>query len=49
MIQFTDRFEIYTGVELLVALTIYFGEGYLSRRSEEKEAEVRALFERIEG
>ena len=48
MIQFTDRFEIYTGVELLVALTIYFGEGYLSKRSEEKEAEVAALFERIE-
>ena len=48
MIQFTDRFEIYTGVEILVALTIYFGEGYLSRRSEEKEAEVAALFERIE-
>ena len=49
MRQFTDEFAIYTGAELLVALTIYFGEGYLSRRSEEKEAEVAALFERIEG
>ena len=47
MIQFTDRFEIYTGVEILVALVIYFGEGYISKRSAEKEAEVEALFEKI--
>ena len=47
MIQFTDRFELYTGVEILVALVIYFGEGYISKRSEEKEAEVEALFEKI--
>ena len=47
MIQYTDRFEIYTGVELLVALTIYFGEGYIGKRSLEKEAEVTALFDKI--
>ena len=47
MIQYTDRFEIYTGVEILVALAIYFGEGYIGKRSEEKEAEVTALFDRI--
>ena len=47
MIQYTDRFEIYTGVEILVALAIYFGEGYIGKRSEEKEAEVTALFDKI--
>ena len=47
MIQYTDRFEIYTGVEILVALAIYFGEGYIGKRSLEKEAEVTALFDRI--
>ena len=34
---------------MLVALLIYFGEGLVSRRSEDKEREVQQLFERIEG
>ena len=36
VIQYTDRFEIYTGVEILIALAIYFGEGYIGKRSLER-------------
>ena len=48
LIQVTDRFELYTGGEILVCCLIYFGEGYLSRRSPEKEQEVQDLFARLE-
>ena len=47
LLQYTDRFELYTGGEMLVALIIYFGEGYLSKRSDEKEAEVQEVFKRL--
>ena len=46
---YPDSFAIYTGGEMVVAFLIFFGEGYLSRRSPEKEAEVERLFARIEG
>ncbi len=46
---YPDDFAIYTGGEILVSLVIFFGEGYLTRRSPEKEAEVERLFERLEG
>ena len=46
---YPDSFAIYTGGEMLVASIIYFGDGFLSRRTPEKEAEVERLFERIEG
>jgi SSS family solute:Na+ symporter len=46
---YPDSFAIYTGGEMLVAFAIYFGEGLISRRSEDKEREVEALFERLEG
>lgn len=45
--QYTDRFEIYTGLEILVALAIYFGEGFIASRSKEKDREVEALFEKL--
>ncbi len=47
-IQFTDRFEIYTGCEMLVSLALFFGDGLLSRHSAEKEAEIEAMFGKIE-
>ncbi|MDP7364243.1 MAG: sodium/solute symporter, partial [Candidatus Latescibacteria bacterium] len=46
---YPDSFAIYTGGEMIVASIIFFGDGFLSRRTPEKEAEVEALFERIEG
>jgi Na+/proline symporter len=47
LVQVTDRFELYTGGEILVCCLIYFGEGYLSRRTPEKEQEVQDLFARL--
>lgn len=47
LIQFTDKFVIYTGVEILVTVVLYFGEGLLARRPPEKQQEVDALFQRI--
>ena len=44
---YPDDFVIYTGGELVVALLIYFGEGFIGRRSEEKEREVEALFDKL--
>ncbi len=49
MIQVTDRFEIYTGCEILVSLVLYFGEGMVGKRSAEKEAEVERMFAQISG
>lgn len=46
---YPDSFAIYTGGEMLVASIIFFGEGYISKRTPEKEAEVERLFERLEG
>ena len=48
-IQFTDRFEIYTGCEMLVSLVLFFGEGLFSKHSAEKEAEIDAMFGKIVG
>ena len=48
MIQFTDRFEIYTGCEMLVSLILFFGDGLVSKRSKEKEQEIDAMFGKIE-
>ena len=44
---YPDDFVIYTGGELVVALLIYFGEGLVGRRNEEKEREVGALFDKL--
>jgi SSS family solute:Na+ symporter len=41
-------FEVYAGLEILVCLVIYFGESLIASRSPEKDAEVEALFERLE-
>ena len=46
-IQYTDRFEIYTGLEIFVALVIYFGVAMFETRSEAKEKEIEELFEQI--
>lgn len=44
---FPDDFVIYTGGEMAVAFLIYFGEGFLTKRSPEKEREVEELMERL--
>jgi Na+/proline symporter len=46
---YPDSFAISTGGEMVVACLIFFGDGFISRRSPEKEAEVERLFERLEG
>ena len=45
--QYSSRFEVCAGGEMLVSLILYFGEGYLFRRSPEKEAEVEEVFKRL--
>ena len=40
--------QIYTGCEMLVSLALFFGDGFLSRHSVEKEAEIEAMFGKIE-
>ena len=47
--QYSSRFEICAGGEMLVSLILYFGEGYICKRSDEKEKEVEEVFERITG
>lgn len=47
LVQFTDNFAIYTGGEILVALILYFGEGFFAKRTPEKDQEVEALFARF--
>lgn len=42
-----DSFFIYTGGGMLVSLVIFFGEGFLSRRSAAKEREVEDLFAQV--
>ena len=44
---YPDNFTIYTGGEMVVAFLIYFGEGFLTKRSAEKEQEVEELMERL--
>ena len=44
---YPDSFVIYTGGEMVVAFLIYFGEGFLTKRSPEKEQEVEELMERL--
>jgi len=44
---YPDNFTIYTGGEMVVAFLIYFGEGFLTKRSPEKEKEVEELMERL--
>ncbi|MCZ6650430.1 MAG: hypothetical protein O7D35_07160, partial [Acidobacteria bacterium] len=46
---YPDDFVIYMGAELVVTLLIYFGEGFISRRSAAKEQEVEELFARLSG
>lgn len=45
--MYPDSFAIYTGGEMLVATLIFFGDGFISKRTPEKEAEVEALFDRL--
>ncbi len=40
-------FEVYAGLEILVCVVIYFGESLIGSRSQEKEEEVDALFEKL--
>ena len=42
-----DSFVIYTGGGMLVSLVIFFGEGFLSRRSAAKDREVDDLFAQV--
>lgn len=44
---YPDDFTIYTGGEIIVACLIYFGEGFVSKRSPEKEREVEELMEQL--
>lgn len=46
---YPNDFAIYTGGEMLVAAVIYFGEGYVSRTSPERAAQVEELFDRLRG
>jgi len=45
---YPDDFAIYTGGEMIVACIIFFGEGLISRRDAARQAQVDALFERLE-
>jgi SSS family solute:Na+ symporter len=45
---YPDSFAIYTGGEMVVACIIYFGEGLISKRDAVRQAQVDALFERLE-
>lgn len=45
---YPDQFVIYTGGEVLASLLIFFGEGFIGKRSAEKEQEVEELFSRLE-
>jgi hypothetical protein len=47
--MYPDDFAIYAGGEMLVACLLYFGEGFLSSRSADKEREVEELFQRLTG
>ena len=47
--MYPDNFAIYCGGEMVVACLLYFGEGFLSSRSAEKEKEVEELFLRLTG
>lgn len=40
---YPDSFAIYTGGSMLISFVLYFGEGFFSRRSPEKEQEVERL------
>ena len=42
-----SAFEVYAGLEILVCVVIYFGESLLGSRSQKKEEEVDALFEKL--
>lgn len=42
-----DSFVIYTGGGMLASLVIFFGDGFLSRRSAAKEQEIDALFAQV--
>ena len=46
---YPDNFTINLGAELVVSFLIYFAEGFVSKRSAEKEREVAALFDRLKG
>ncbi len=44
---YPDQFVIYTGGEVLASLLIFFGEGFIGKRSEEKERQVEELFAKV--
>ena len=46
---YPDNFTLNLGAELVVSFLIYFAEGFVSKRSAEKEREVAALFDRLKG